>query len=542
MGKRRLSWSIAAGSLPVAGWLLYSSTGRDDAYITYWAARMLATRGEILNYNGERLEQSSSLLHTVVLAIGERLTPFSVPALGYGIGIAFGVATALLAAGAAERLREGAGTTAAALVGTTAYIVYWAFGGLETTLAAFTLLLVLSTAASVVQGRRGLASLAGFAGASLLFVTSRPESGAVLIAVLAGAVVLSYAPRVVRVEFGGARSSWAMLATAVGAFAVVTIARRAYFGAFFPQPVSAKVRGVPIGDGLRYAWTWITRPYVLIPLVLLLPAALAFVRNRNPRAALLWLGLAASTGSVVAGGGDWMEAGRMLVGSIAIASVLVAAWIATLPRAAIVAVALVAVQVAGLLHVARRDSTGRPAAARIVFPAPRSVIDSISLESFERSDRVHVRDGAFVDELEDVMNDVAHVRSRPILATGQAGMVPYFLLQRLDRPVRLIDIGSLTTDDFDRCAHARTKSALGSNVPYAYWFEHTRECGVPFPDVIFGRSVGVKGRRLGPRYVTVYTQPDVPISSTSRLLPGARVTAGLFIAVRRELVSAVDIS
>src|SRR5689334_2064756 len=50
------------------GALLYTASGHDDSHITYWAARTLAASGEILNYNGERIEQSSTLLLVLLLA------------------------------------------------------------------------------------------------------------------------------------------------------------------------------------------------------------------------------------------------------------------------------------------------------------------------------------------------------------------------------------------------------------------------------------------------------------------------------------------
>ena len=48
--------------------LLFPSAGRDDTYITLWPAHTLAEHGEILNYNGERVEQSSTLLMVLLLA------------------------------------------------------------------------------------------------------------------------------------------------------------------------------------------------------------------------------------------------------------------------------------------------------------------------------------------------------------------------------------------------------------------------------------------------------------------------------------------
>ncbi|AUX28516.1 MULTISPECIES: hypothetical protein [Sorangium] len=47
------------------GFVLLSAPGHDDSHITYWAAHTLEEHGQILNYNGERVEQSSSLAHVL---------------------------------------------------------------------------------------------------------------------------------------------------------------------------------------------------------------------------------------------------------------------------------------------------------------------------------------------------------------------------------------------------------------------------------------------------------------------------------------------
>ena len=49
--------------------LLFGQGGQDDTYISYWPARALAEHGEIVNYNGLRLEQSSSLSLVVLLSL-----------------------------------------------------------------------------------------------------------------------------------------------------------------------------------------------------------------------------------------------------------------------------------------------------------------------------------------------------------------------------------------------------------------------------------------------------------------------------------------
>src|SRR3954469_16024318 len=87
--------------------LLFGQGGQDDTYITFWPARALAEHGQILNYNGVRLEQSSSLSLVVVLAILYKLLPLSMPTIGFLTSMAFGMLTVLLAERAARRLGIG---------------------------------------------------------------------------------------------------------------------------------------------------------------------------------------------------------------------------------------------------------------------------------------------------------------------------------------------------------------------------------------------------------------------------------------------------
>lgn len=58
----------------VAGFFVYGATGHDDAHITFWAAHTLSSHGNITNYNGEYVQQSSSLLLTLLLAAIHYLT------------------------------------------------------------------------------------------------------------------------------------------------------------------------------------------------------------------------------------------------------------------------------------------------------------------------------------------------------------------------------------------------------------------------------------------------------------------------------------
>ena len=67
------------------GYALYGSAGHDDSHITFWASYTLSEFGEIVNYNGDRIEQSSSLLLTVLTAVGAAIFIADVVNGGYFI-------------------------------------------------------------------------------------------------------------------------------------------------------------------------------------------------------------------------------------------------------------------------------------------------------------------------------------------------------------------------------------------------------------------------------------------------------------------------
>jgi hypothetical protein len=75
-------WWVSTGAalvLVVVGLTLFPASGRDDIYITYWAAHTLSEYGQILNYEGLRVEQSSSLLHVLLLSVLHLSTHVDVP-------------------------------------------------------------------------------------------------------------------------------------------------------------------------------------------------------------------------------------------------------------------------------------------------------------------------------------------------------------------------------------------------------------------------------------------------------------------------------
>ena len=70
-------------------WLvLFPVTGHDDKYITYWVAERLARTGQLINYNGERVEQSVVLLQIQMLAAVHLVTRVGVPLLAALLSVA----------------------------------------------------------------------------------------------------------------------------------------------------------------------------------------------------------------------------------------------------------------------------------------------------------------------------------------------------------------------------------------------------------------------------------------------------------------------
>ena len=91
--RRSAAYAVPIIALLLAGLLLFPSARADDTHITYWAAHSLSQYGEILNYNGERVEQSSSLLHVLLLALLQRLTTLDVELMGKPFSVIFGIAS-----------------------------------------------------------------------------------------------------------------------------------------------------------------------------------------------------------------------------------------------------------------------------------------------------------------------------------------------------------------------------------------------------------------------------------------------------------------
>jgi hypothetical protein len=549
---KSLVFAVPATLLVASGLLLFSSAGRDDAHITYWPALMLSETGSIVNYNGERVEQSSSLLQVLLVALLRRLFGGDVVTVGRLSAVGFGIATlvatwrfALRASGDVAALR-GALFTAGS-----AFFVYWSFGGLESTITSFAALwVVMATCAWLHSEPAKMGTIVHLAIAIAFFALVRPEVPFVLACLVVGLAVLTHGrirmlagvPATV-FERGVMRA--AVLAGLVTLVCLATaLWRWWYFGAWLPQPAAAKFHGFPEGPvrGLRYLLSCFPQDWLsTLAVVVAVPLGAMLVRRGRPgRDVLVPATLLAASylGFIVFSGGDWMEGGRFLVPVIPLAMVFVAVAVTDLapaPRRGVTAVVFV-LQALNLVGFAARHSTGVPLMASVDLPP---VADLSGHSWFERRNRVSLRDLPTAARMEAIVGRIAERHTPVVIASNQMGLVSYYTALRYRDRIRLVDMHSLTDRTVIGCEGVGlTRSWWGVNMSFAQYFGLIARCEWPRPDVAFDTTrMPPVLRRQG--YVLVYEQDGLLRTNTDSLR-GSVVAARQFIAVRRELVPLLE--
>lgn len=556
----RLTSALAAlacvGLVGFQGLFLYSSSGRDDSHITYWSAKSLAERGEIVNYNGAAVEQSSSLLHVVVLAALYRISGWRLATLGGLVAVLAGGLTAWTAWRFARDLELRWAPVAGLACAVSPPLVYWALGGLETTLAAWTALLVVRTTARLLAGGCS-AYRAIAAGASMLaYVAARPEG--IFVVLLFLGVLAAF----LRTGAPG-RRPWTALASASAAaaagFAALTLYRLTVFGKVFPQPVYAKAAGLEPRQ-IVFGGLYLVEHFWIPSLVASVLLAAMALRGTQARRAGASAALVAAAGFVagevafaVASGGDWMEGGRFLVPAVGPLAVLAAAGLERLPGrrlAAAAAAGLVAFSAVDSLKLMMEDSTGvplikaapvyRPVLARLGLPAAE-------LSFFEYANRIHLRDLPAARELERAVERILGQRPGPVrVMSSQMGLVAFRLASRHFREVELIDMYGLVTTHFTDCAVTRDlpRKRLGLTLSYADYFARLEriesECGLRRPDVIYSPidpGSGLPALLAANGYIVFYRQTGAVGTGG---FGGTAVPADQVLAARAELAELLD--
>jgi uncharacterized membrane protein len=529
---------LAAGVGAALAVVLFSSTGSDDCYITYWSAWSLAEYGEIANYNGVRVEQSSSLLHTVVLALLRVATGGSLPSLAYALGIAcFVICVVRL-----KRLADVTGLEATPLLflfaSTSPLFAYWSLSGLEAPLFAW---LLLEVAIAFVKSLEHDVSpwTVGVIVPQVAFVLCRPESFLVSASTLVGVAVVLVTLRLTTardlvLRRPLRRCAELLLLNAV-VFALLALFRWHYFGALAPQTVSAKVSlsWATVFDGALYLQSQLHRADTVV-LVAAFVASLAIaVRKRSTPALGDWvppLLAGAYLGFIVTAGGDWMINGRFVAHVAPLLVYLVLRVLSALAagRALVargVLVGLVAINVLALVTLSMRSSYGRPIwSAWQVDDAIQSHAGGLTYAWHERANTVHARDILLLSELTGIVDDLIRRNGEAVVLSGQAGMVFFNLAKRYRGKLEVVDRRGLSTQHLmrvkDQAGLHTTSGGLRVSVRQYFDLSRRHPQALPRPDVVFDIGPRNKDAAAEGGYACAYEQTGHFLSTLRVRTPG----------------------
>ena len=510
---RRLAVPAVAAASCVLAVVLFGVGARDDPYITYWVAEQLAKTGRLVNINGVHVEQSSSFAHVLMLAALYFITRLPLPVLGYLLGLVGLFATVLLSAHLASLLRVGTRLATAIVVAIGFPFVYWATGGLETDLAAASMLwFLVSLHALLTQAPRSRAVVASFVASTIVIVTIRPDTmivaALVVLAVLAVAC-LQTASSGRFASLGPAidlRAAVIAVGTVLATIGGLTALRLLVFGSILPQPELVKVGGLSwFLRGFSYVftsfpwWMWVT-------FVVLYVLGAAWSARQGSLAGCL----AAAT--VLAGvvllcfsRGDWMGGARLLVPYLAPAFVVMVAGAWTLQanvRRAAIGVVIAVELITLVLFANGTPWLSSQFTAQIPSAAASSAADFGSflggswsstpathppLPWYEAWDFIGTRDAAFLSTATPVLRRLLeHVPpGRSItIASPQAGMVMYTWANDFPGRIRFIDMDGIATTYFSTCNNA-TPSFAGDHMTIATWAIDSGRCAPSLPDLYF---------------------------------------------------------
>lgn len=522
------------------GLTFFPSTGRDDSHITYWAAYALSHFGEIVNYSGLRVEQSTSLLQTLILAGLHVVSGVGIVDLGTPSSVLFGLLSIYLTGRLAARLDPALADESRILTATFLSLVYWSFGGMETTLVCAVALAVCAFTIDVATrpGAGAVTSLLLALGAYLLV---RPDT--YFIAALFF-VLLAFGHRGVGLSYRVLTGLFGFITVAYG---LIVTWRWHYFGALFPQPVTAKIGTAwldKVIDGFAYL-AHSSADYLALPAfaLALIAALVMLARGRAPQPAfaVVALFLLAQLSAVVAEGGDWMEGGRFIAPLAPFAVIVLLYVLKAKPTLYKLGVpAILVLNIVSLFIFALRASPSMPI---FYYERYASRVDNRADYSFfELANRLHIRDTEFVRELDGVVSQLLAKRGHVTVMSVQAGMVFYRLARRHFGEITFVDLPSLVSRDFAECRTTRRLVRGRSGLEFDYYDMREyrgsllTECLGSPPEVIFDLDYESFSRAaivgdLG--YAPVLFQTGKV--QLHDVFPGEFVGAEAFIMVRRDL-------
>ncbi len=531
---KHMTWNFLLCTAPLAVFaLLAGSTGHDDSHITFWQAHTLLEYGDIRNYNGERLEQSSSLLHSLLTALLAASQLFSVVTSGYLVNALAALAVVALSLQLASRAAIQPVFLPALLTALTPFFSYWAFSGMETSLAAFCALSLIAAVLAWLQQPSAVSALGLFLAATAL-ATVRPEM------VMVGPLFLLLAAVLYR------RASVLLF---ILPFMLACLWRHEYFGVWFPNPVYAKAADPGFAqwqNGWQYFLRLFRQPLsaigVSLTLLLLVFSAIRLWRDPHQQQSLsvlcgLWLVI--YTAFVFSSGGDWMKEGRFWV------PLLPALWLLLCQSCLYTQLDkairwLIPVLLAAYCAVfIQQFSFGTP----LWNHAQQRAMAGKDASFFEVAAREHLRDWPALHVLKNTLRILAPDNQAPLtIMSKQMGMVSFHVNKEFHGSVRVWDMAGLVDNTLRNCA-VMAKDGFdrqGLRINYRKFFERLPqaqvECGLRAPDIIYdiygwGESIPLPDFLHTQGYRIVFNQ-----TGRVDMKPGADITAQEVVAVREALL------
>jgi hypothetical protein len=508
---------VLAGYL---SWTYFPAGGNDDSYITYWAAYALSAFGRIINYNGEVIEQSSSLLQVLVLALVRRAVNIEPHLSGPLVSILAGLLCVPAVAWACRvgRIRVQYGPPL--LVGSCAPLLYWSGSGMESSLAALVVVTAVVAVSRCIDQSPNSGHCANACAALLLLacVLVRPETPLLLLASMVGLLgVRAFQRRFGSVDApeGDLRKllMWTVLLAAMVALTMGF--RRVVFGGLFPNPALSKTIAFDLGKGFEYLLRSVEMMGIgfgaLIVAGVVYILALAPFGRIHTVAILAGLFSLMQIGFVCQSGGDWMPAGRLLVPAVpmfGLAAGVVLDAIAKRTRfvAVVLMLAVVAHGISRTVDFGKSGSNSSLPGGYVLTSGERTNLAG-KYGFFELHSKGHRRDAWLIESLIPRIRAIRSASRQPFtMMSGQAGMVPYYVFREFFGRGSFIDLFSLTSRRHLPCVPKNLKRPAihGIGVPAEYFAQASEglpACNVARPNIWFStgsvpKSVANNGFRV----------------------------------------------
>ncbi len=452
------------------------ATSVDDAHITFFAAHSLANYGEILNYNFERVEQSSSLLHTLLTALFARFSNMSAALVGFFIPLLFGWLCIPLLWLIARQQQ----LTLSVLLCVTTPLVYWTYAGLETGICAALLLLYVYCLST---HHLWLTALFGF---TVQLV--RPEMPIFIPLLTITTVIVS--------QQEGIRWRIGMSAISVMTALIIFCFRWVYFGDIFPQPVAAKSNGISIAT-IKNGFLYLTQGFHGMNLMMgvasiLATAHLLWRSYKHKETSLIATAAITSSGYlifIILAGGDWMPEQRLIAALTPIHALLVTRYISLLaPNPIVFRLLLVGICITQLLHNQRQSSSH--------LDYSSNKLDQHTLNQYTFSEKNSPDNRANISTIESLIPIIKEIKiqqnEKIQILSGQMGMVAYHLATQFPNQLHFTDRNGLIERSLTECSLTRSQPRVPQGIEglATIFFvkkkvELKKTCNINPPDIIF---------------------------------------------------------